>query len=393
MKLNKFIVNMIFMILILGALVPVASYFFMGILIVFIIICRQEKVIWNHLMQNKILLLLIISTFLSSFFSELWYISIPFSILYIMKIIFSSIVSCYLDEGHVNKIIILLIGLGIIVSIVGIIQYFYSKGNMPESWVDSSLYNIDFRVYSTFFNPNILAVFLNLTILAGIVYNDINKDNNEYKIPAILCIVLSTICLMLTYSRNGWLSLCVSVLAISIFNKSYRKYIFIFPVGFILFDFLVDAGRLLPSNLVSDSSIEYRIKIWIAAIRIVKDNFIFGVGAGTVWEQIPLYSSEIKAYISHVHNIYLQKLVDTGILGLLIFFWFISYIWNRIKKGIYCNKDISFVILGFYIAILSNGLLDATSFQEQISIYLWTFIGISLANIGFSKTADKSEAS
>ncbi len=379
MRLNIIIVYLIFAILILGALLPVVSYLLMGLLIALLIAFKQEKIIWNHLMENKILLMMSVSAVLSSLFSELWYVSIFFSIIYILKILFCSIVSCYLEERYINNIVLMLIILGIIVSLLGIIQCFYSDGSMPKSWIDSRVYKIDFRAYSTFFNPNILAVFLNLTIITGAVCYEPNKKNS-YRILAILCSILSTICLLLTYSRNGWLSLCISFIALSSINRKYIKYAALFPIIFILFDFLGDTGRLMPKNIVVDSSIDYRIKIWTAAIKIIKNNFILGIGQGTIWEQIPLYSNELKAYISHVHNIYLQKLVETGIIGLSIFIWFIKYMWSRIKLDVLNNKIISTIALGFYVALLANGLLDSTSFQEQISIFTWTFIGINLAN-------------
>lgn len=380
MSLNRIVMYLILIILILGALLPVASYLLIGILIVLLIAFRQEKVILNYLFQNKILMMMIISTLLSSLFSDLWYISILFSILYTMKIIFCSIVSCYIDESHFDKIIFLLICLGIVVSVIGIFQYLYFNGDMPKSWVDSHVYNINFRAYSTFFNPNILAVFLNLTILAGLVCFESSK-NHRNNVLSVLCAISSTICLLLTYSRSGWLSLCASLIGISLNNNKYIKYAILFPIIFLLFDFLGDVGRLLPQNMIIDSSIEYRIKIWKAAIKIIKDNPVLGIGPGTIWEKLPLYSSDLKAYVAHVHNIYLQKLVDTGIVGLFLFALSIKYIWSRVRNDILNNKEISIIAFGFYITLLINGLFDAICFQSQISIFVWLFIGINLKKI------------
>lgn len=377
MGLNKIILYSIILILILGAILPVASYFFIGIIIVLMILFKQERIIWTYLTHNKILLVMIFSALLSSLFSELWYISILFSVLYIMKILFCSIVANYIDDNSVHKIIFLIIILGIVVSTIGILQYFYFNGDIPKSWVDRNVYTISYRAYSTFFNPNILALFLNLTFLAGLVYFELNKSR-KYNIISALCLVLSTICLLLTYSRSGWISLSLSLVGISIINKKYTKYAVLFPVIFIAFDILGGVGRLYPQNIAVDSSVSYRKEIWAASLGIIKDNIVFGIGQGTTWEQLPLYSNTIKAYVSHVHNIYLQKLVDTGIVGLIFFFYFIKYVWERIKKDVYKSKEISIISFGFYIAILTNGLFDGTSFQAQLSIYLWLLIGISL---------------
>jgi len=376
MKLNTVIIYLIFIILALGAISPLLAYFTMGILFTVLIGYKQEKVIWKFLLENKILLLMIISMVFSSLFSELPYISILFSILYIMKVLFGVTISCYLNEEHHNKIINLLMCLGIIVSSIGIFQYFHD-GYMPKSWIDNNTYNINFRAYSTFFNPNILSVFLNLVILSGVVWIEYNKNNKDNFLAA-LCIILSTICQLFTYSRNGWMSLCVSFIAMSLNNKKYMKYAVLFLVIFITFDFLGDTGRLLPQNIIADSSLDYRIKIWTAALKIIKDNLIIGIGTGTFWEKAPLYSDEIKSYVSHAHNIFLQKLLDAGTVGLFLFIWFIKYLWNIIKENTHKGKCINTIAFGFFVTLLSNGFLDAICFQAQISIYVWTFIGVSL---------------
>lgn len=376
MNLDKIIIFFIFAILVFGAFFPIVSYLLIGILAVLIIAFRLEYIFFDFLLNNKIILAIIISMFISSIFSDLWYISIPVTLLYIMKILFSSIISYYLDEIHINRIIIILLVLGIVISSIGIVQYYCLNINMPSSWVDTSLYDISFRAYSTFYNPNILAVFLGITILTGIVKYE-SVRSGKVRILSLICLVLSILCILLTYSRNGWLSVSIMLIVLSLLDKKYIKYAILFPIIFLSFELIGKTGRLLPENLLADSSIHYRIEIWKSSLNIIKDNLLLGVGPGTIWQKIPLYSMEIKSYVSHAHNIYLQKLVDTGVIGLFLLICFLKYIWDKIKKDVFSNKEVSVIAFGFYIILLVNGVVDATGFQSQISIFLWAFIGIN----------------
>ena len=71
-----------------------------------------------------------------------------------------------------------------------------------------------------------------------------------------------------------------------------------------------------------DGSFVSRIHIWKAAINIIKQNFLFGVGPGdTNSELTDMYEKfNYKAPVfrkSNAHNQYLETFIDTGILGFL----------------------------------------------------------------------------
>lgn len=379
MNLEKVSKYLIYLIIILGAFFPIASYVLMGIIIINIILLKKEQEIIIKLRNNIILLMMVISMILSSIFSEIWYVSVFFSIFFIIQVLFSISVSIFLDESDFSRVLSIIMYLGLAVSVIGLFQYYFQIGNIQKSWIDKNVYNIDFRVYSTFFNPNILAIFLNLTIITSVVsITETNKT--RILVPAAICTMTSTVCLLLTYSRGGWIPLCISFVLLGIFDRRYLKYIVVFGAIFGGFDYASDVGRLMPQKIVIDSSVGYRIKLWKASFDIIQDNPILGIGKGTVWNKIPEYSNTITAYVSHVHNVFLQILVDTGVVGATVFVIFIKDIWNRIKLNIKKKQSIGLITkvsLGFYVTLIVNGFFDAVCLQSQISIFVWFLIGIN----------------
>lgn len=73
-------------------------------------------------------------------------------------------------------------------------------------------------------------------------------------------------------------------------------------------------------NQGKDTNRETRVKLWSAALPIVKNNLIIGVGTGDVEDQLHVaYEVNNIASKSNVHNQYLDYLMRFGIVGLLIF--------------------------------------------------------------------------
>ncbi len=180
--------------------------------------------------------------------------------------------------------------------------------------MDANQYKLNKRIYSTFFNPNIFGFYINLLIISACGNLDFKKIN-----LSLAVFLMGISCLFLTFSRTSWISLIASLLIASIFNKKYLKYAAIVSAVMFGMDYVFGIGRLNPSSAASDSSFLYRIEIWKACIQIIKDNPLTGIGFGTLFKHISAYSTVVKTNIEHCHNIYIQSLTETGIIGFGIF--------------------------------------------------------------------------
>ena len=139
-----------------------------------------------------------------------------------------------------------------------------------------------------------------------------------------------------------------------------------------------------------------RIDIWHAAINMIRDFFIFGIGPG-MWETyIPQYSLDpyfyqdvfgilIKYYSIDPHNIYLLMWLDYGLIG---FICFLAILYTIVKIGVRTIKSsssmfirkISIASLASIIAFMVMGLFTLRFIGQTIllPIVFWSIIAIIL---------------
>ncbi len=375
---RKLIKVILYLVLLFIVFNPAIGYMLIGILMSYDIIYINKKDIIDFINSNKILVVFCISMLMSSIHSQLWYISIFLFFFFLIQVYYFRVVQVNFKEKDINTILYLILATGIIVSLYGFYQGIISNDIMPERWVDKSIYNIDFRVYSTFFNPNVLSGFLNLCIIVALVVRESHKDKCLYY-SANFSLVVCIGCLFITYSRGGWISLCLAILILSYFNKKYFKYFLLLSITFYTFDTIFGSHRLILKNIKVDSSINHRYSIWLASYKIIKDNLWLGIGPGVIWDFFPKYSNSIKSFVPHAHNFYLQIIANIGIIGFTLLIIFLYNSWKKVKSSI-GNKDkvsiINTIAFTFTISLLINGLFDAIIIQPQITIYAWFLHGL-----------------
>lgn len=391
-RVDKIMKMLIYLGLIMGALLPTFFFIPLGLILIFILVFKQGREIVAYLKRDKFLVILFLIMLLSSILSELWYISIFYTIAFFLKGILSVSTGMFIHEKDYRTVIILLLVIGILVSCIGIGQGFFSTISMPESWVDKTVYDIKYRVYSTFSNPNILAAFLNLIIITGVTAILYYKDR-LVKILSYGALVVGMVSITLTYSRGGWISLSLSLIIASLFERRYLKYALMVIISFLSFDYFSEIGRLSGYNLLADSSITYRFEIWVAALRIFKENLILGIGSGTAWNYIHSYSDKLGGYVTHAHNLYLQILLDVGIVGFAVFIAFVKALWKDIRDNIFTPAGIiNTISLIYYVSLLAFGFVDAVPLLNQISIFIWFLIGINRKSNYNAKISNNMES-
>ena len=277
-----------------------------------------------------------------------------------------------LNSLGLSKIKKLLYAVSIIVFVIGIFQYFSPEFAMPNKWVDLDEYQLSRRIYSTFFNPNIFGFYINFIILMVCEKLDLKKINLEWFV-----FYTGILCLFFTFSRTAWISLIIALLIASIFNKKYLKYaIFIFIVIFGM-DTILGVGRMNPVRASEDSSLKYRLEIWKACIAIIKDNFITGIGFGTLFKHVSQYSNVVKPNIEHCHNLYLQIFTETGITGFSIFLALLykvgKNLWIKIRNS--QNNAAWITALSVLVMTMVHGLVDSVFFTPQILLILSIYAG------------------
>ncbi len=162
----------------------------------------------------------------------------------------------------------------------------------------------------------------------------LNKIISEKKIFAQTCgaieLFLYVCIVFLTGSRGGLISILSAIgIYVITFSRSGKKYIvakiitfaFVFVIINVILDNLPQELRIRFSfDNVSDSGGSGRTDLWKNAIDMFLNanifTKIFGYGAGTV-----RYNMDLLGYpnANVVHNIFLEMLVELGIVGLIIY--------------------------------------------------------------------------
>ena len=197
------------------------------------------------------------------------------------------------------------------------------------------------RVYSTLDNPNNYAEFLVLfTPLCAVLA--LNAEKALHRLLLALGLLLPVAALLMTYSRSGWLSAALTVL-IFVYFTDRRLVPWLIVAGLIVLPFLPASVMVRLSNLfnTSDTSADYRLRIWQTAARLLGDQnrWLTGIGLGpsTLAKQIELFADDyVLAGIVHSQMLYIELLLETGLLGLVSFIWMmagsVSSAAGRIKK-------------------------------------------------------------
>lgn len=273
----------------------------------------------------------------------------------------------------------------IIISIIGIFQFYFLKNIIiPASWVDENVYNIEMRSFSTLLNPNVLGGYLLLIISLTIGELEYKEGNKIY----LTILFLSSYCLVLTYSRSAWITLFILVFTNLILRK--KAHYFFYGIFYILLILSIGRNgleRLSIDNALYDSSIYYRIEIYRAAVRIIKENILIGTGLNTMQYYINDYSNFIKAPVYHAHNIILNIWGETGFIGVLFFVIIFIAIF---KDLLYIKKyRVSFSLFLCILSILIQGVFDAVFITPQFLIFATYIISI-IRNLRLSIPEDQS---
>lgn len=289
---------------------------------------------------------------------------------------------------------------GFAVSVYGIYQNYF--GVSDRTWQDASMFaNISGRVVSTLENPNVLAEYLILVIPFMIVSLFI-AGSIKKSAPFMVCALFSVLCLVYTWSRGSWLGIIFALLILFIIiNKkaivAYLGMLLLVPFApAVLPDSIIQ--RITTIGNIADSSTSYRVSIWQASLRMIKDHIAWGIGMGTEAFRLvyPEYSLAGIEGAPHSHNLYLQICVELGAGGLAIFLLAVFFFWQHcftaIKKT--NEKYIRLSAAGGLCAVtgfLLNGLTDYVWYNYRVYLMFWLVVSITTAVCRFGlKNSDES---
>jgi len=245
------------------------------------------------------------------------------------------------------------------------------------------------RAHGSFVHPNGFSLFIVLFIgLTWFMYNSSKRKR------WLILLALESVALMFTFSFGGFIMLGI-VSFFLFFKLKPRQKIIIFIATVVFFAVLVqtsefqqrwerialiDLNETINQEEVVDS-FTWRVVHWFNCFELWKERPIWGYGLNSSGIISPWRTVNDAGYA--VHNDHLKFLLETGIIGFLIYITFIFY------TGIYLYKEhkrctnselkyLLYVILSLFLAwqigAIAGNHITATTFQ----FYFWAVMGVSL---------------
>jgi putative inorganic carbon (HCO3(-)) transporter len=288
----------------------------------------------------------------------------------------------------------------LLVGVVGLRQWFFGADALA-TWVDpeSSLAGTT-RVYSFLGNPNLLAGYL----LPAIVFSAAAFFAWKRWLPKALAATMwlaNSLCLILTFSRGGWIGFVVANFALLIllvhwfsvtWPRFWRRWALPILLGgsVALVSLAVIGLPPLRDRVMSmfsgreDSSNNFRINVWMAVIEMIKDRPIMGIGPGNdAFNRIyPSYQATGYTALS-AYSIFLEVAVEAGLIGLSCFLWLLLVTfnqgWMQLQRLRQSGSREGFWILAAVatmLGMLAHGAVDTVWYRPQVSILWWLMIAL-----------------
>lgn len=192
--------------------------------------------------------------------------------------------------------------------------------------------------------------------------------------------VFSAVCLMYSLSRGGYVAILAGWLFIGFVKQ--RKLLLLLIV------FALTWTTLVPNAVhqrvemsyneqtgTIDHSAETRLTLWEDALQVFDSNAALGTGFNTY-----AYMHRVGVY-EDTHNFFLKVLVETGILGLVLFLWLvIRMFWAGFRLS-WRAKDPFLASLGLGLAawivcaVVANFFGDRWTYL-QVGGYMWVIAGL-----------------
>jgi O-antigen ligase/tetratricopeptide (TPR) repeat protein len=165
-----------------------------------------------------------------------------------------------------------------------------------------------------------------------------SKKNARLKCMGFTGFVLGAVHLLSTLSRGAWVGLSAgAVFAVSAWLISRRsvtrKQGICILAGLIITGLLISLSPVIRDRVASIGDTgrgtnRFRLLVWESTVNIIRDNPVFGTGAGTFFIHYPYYRNPKEivlsgqdVFVHHAHNEYLETAAETGLIGLFFLAW------------------------------------------------------------------------
>lgn len=335
-------------------------------------------------------------------------------------VFFLTCVNLVKSKMTLRKITIAMLAALLVVSLIGILQYFHDLA--PVSILNEALsyfglqrlepgkdtYGRD-TYCSTFGHANFAGQYLvtlaPLALAMAVWAAGRWRKSRKVAILAVVCALASVIYLGITFCRGAWVGMLGAVSVMLIFSP-YRKKFLIAALAAIAIAAAAspfikdDEGKSMAHKFATtfdtkDSPTQFRFLVWKSSLRVAKEEPL-GVGVGNFRIAYPKYRTVEERrntgwdkVIYKAHNDYVQTLVEQGVAGFAAYLWMIFVVLKMAITTMKRSQDdfvraASLGLLGGISGMLIHSFFSSNFQLPGSGFSFWVVLGLFASTHGIS---------
>jgi O-antigen ligase len=229
------------------------------------------------------------------------------------------------------------------------------------------------RAIGSFANPNPLAAYV--LLLAPLAAAGIGLVGGGWTLRRTLALALglSSVGLVLTYSRTGVvLGVLAAAAGIWLSGVPHRRYLVtaVAALAIVAFVLLGTCGSQGASGFG-------RTEAWKETIAVIGDNPAYGVGLGRLGDV--LHERDDRSTTNHGHNLLLHWWAEAGPLALLAWLWlFAVLLWRSLRAGLAGDVAARGIVVALG-AFFAYSMSDHPANVDRIGTALFVTMGLAAA--------------
>lgn len=295
------------------------------------------------------------------------------------------------DRANLRLCLWTLIGTGLALGLLGIYQEFL--GTYFFLWNPKLLLETSTRVNATFANPNFFARFLNISILMCIASLFIYRERHLRSL-LIVTIAIDLFTLLLTSSRNGWVTLFFIMPLVLLMFPIKKEYKF----ALLTMGGVGVLSIILAASFFSDT-LATRFETFQLGLRAIGERYYLIQGGWQMFIEHPLTGVGLGGYLKALqgpyfyivwwkdgylalpsHTAFVTLLAELGWMSLVVV-TFIMYRVGRLaytlyQHGRYADKLMIIGLVGMLMIITLSSQVEGRLFEDP---YLWLGMGLLVA--------------
>jgi len=301
-------------------------------------------------------------------------------------VLFLAFIESFSSKKHLNIFISILLISATLVSISGIVQYStgtdFLRGRVMEGNRVTSSWS------STHAFGSYLAIVLSFLVTVFSSQRFRLENFMQHRNLAIrtiwqgLLLILSLICLGLTFSRSAWIAFAIGLIFFGFLQKRtlWTSMLIIIIFMFVFMPRLkaIRDVTIITENMTPcadqgfwDCSGNGRFALWADALEVIKQNPLLGIGLNTYYKRTDAY----------VHNSFLQLTAEMGLSGLGVFLWILFTVLREAYFHLKAEQDVFLrnILLGATIGLvmfLTQAFFDSILYSAQLRHLFGILLGI-----------------